>query len=217
VVPGAGRARRRGTALGALAIIAVTWVAYAHSFGGVLVFDDEPAIAANPHIRHLWPLTDSLSAPPDTTVSGRPLVSLSLAVNYALAPADAREVFAAPADAPASVSSALSRNLYGYHLLNLSVHVIAALLLFGVVRRTLGTERMRGKFGAAATPLALAIALLWAVHPLQTAAVTYVVQRAESLMGLFYLLTLYCAIRAAPVDDRRAANERRRPSGASPD
>ncbi len=37
---------------------------------------------------------------------------------------------------------------------------------------------------------------MWVVHPLQTAAVTYVVQRVESLMGLFYLLTLYCAIRA---------------------
>jgi Tfp pilus assembly protein PilF len=39
------------------------------------------------------------------------------------------------------------------------------------------------------------VALLWAVHPLQTGAVTYIVQRAESLMGLFYLLTIYCAIR----------------------
>jgi len=40
------------------------------------------------------------------------------------------------------------------------------------------------------------MALLWTVHPLQTAAVTYVVQRAESLMGLFFLLTLWCFIRA---------------------
>ena len=44
--------------------------------------------------------------------------------------------------------------------------------------------------------IAAAIALLWALHPLQTAAVTYVVQRAESMMGLFYLLTLYCFVRA---------------------
>src|SRR6185369_14122854 len=39
-------------------------------------------------------------------------------------------------------------------------------------------------------------ALLWAVHPIQTQSVTYIVQRVESLMGLFLLLTLYCAIRA---------------------
>jgi len=44
-------------------------------------------------------------------------------------------------------------------------------------------------------PLAFVIALLWTVHPLQAESVTYVVQRAESLMGLFYLLTLYCFVR----------------------
>jgi hypothetical protein len=44
-------------------------------------------------------------------------------------------------------------------------------------------------------PLALAIAVIWTVHPVQTEAVTYISQRAESLMGLFYLLTLYCFIR----------------------
>ena len=45
--------------------------------------------------------------------------------------------------------------------------------------------------------LAWVIALLWAVHPLQTEAVTYLSQRVESLMGLFYLLTLYGFIRGA--------------------
>ena len=42
----------------------------------------------------------------------------------------------------------------------------------------------------------MAIALLWALHPLQTEAVTYIVQRVESMMGLFFLLTLYCFIRS---------------------
>jgi protein O-mannosyl-transferase len=202
--------RDRSPLVAALAIVVVTSAAYAKSFDGVLVFDDEPAIASNPHIRRLWPLTESLSAPPDTTVSGRPIVSLSLAINYALAPADARDLFSAPAAAPPAVVDALGRNLYGYHLFNLSIHVAAALLLFGIVRRTLQTERMRARFGDAVTPLALAIAMLWAVHPLQTASVTYVVQRAESLMGLFYLLTLYCAIRAAQSGGDGAANGERR-------
>ena len=157
-----------------MAIIAVTMLAYASSFDGVLVFDDEPALAANPHIRQLWPLGVPMSAPPDTTLSGRPIGSLSFAVNYALAP----------------------DSVWAYHAGNLIVHVLAALTLFGIVRRTLQTARMRDRFGRAATPLALAVALLWAVHPIQTGAVTYVVQRVESLMGLFYLLTLYCAIRA---------------------
>jgi protein O-mannosyl-transferase len=49
---------------------------------------------------------------------------------------------------------------------------------------------------ANALHLSLAIALIWTIHPLQTESVTYVVQRAESLMGLFFLLTFYCFIRA---------------------
>jgi tetratricopeptide (TPR) repeat protein len=49
----------------------------------------------------------------------------------------------------------------------------------------------------AAQGLALCVALLWLVHPLQTASVTYIVQRLEALMGLFYLLALYCLLRGA--------------------
>ncbi|WP_410965880.1 hypothetical protein, partial [Salmonella sp. SAL4438] len=43
----------------------------------------------------------------------------------------------------------------------------------------------------------LTCALLWTLHPLQTEAVTYIIQRAESLAGLFYLLVLYCVVRSA--------------------
>jgi len=48
--------------------------------------------------------------------------------------------------------------------------------------------------------IALAISLIWLVHPLQTESVTYIIQRAESLMGLFYLLTLYCVIRGVEAE-----------------
>jgi tetratricopeptide (TPR) repeat protein len=65
----------------------------------------------------------------------------------------------------------------------------------------------------AALPLALAMAVIWVVHPLQTESVTYIAQRAESLMGLFYLLTLYCFIRA--VEGRSGFTPA--PSGINPD
>jgi protein O-mannosyl-transferase len=55
----------------------------------------------------------------------------------------------------------------------------------GVVRRTLRQPTLRERFGASANGLALATAVLWMVHPLQTESVTYVIQRAESMMGLF--------------------------------
>ncbi len=135
-------------------------------------------------------------------MAGRPVANLSFALNYALAPADVRDVFSpdgAPGSPPASQAEAFLRNIWGYHALNLAIHLAAGLVLFGILRRTFATLKLR------ATPewLAFAGALLWVVHPLHTEAVTYVVQRVESLMGLFYLLTLYCAIRAS--EGRRAA------------
>ena len=57
-----------------------------------------------------------------------------------------------------------------------------ALLLLGIVRRTL--KGMAGFEGWEAG-IARAAAAIWAVHPLNTAAVTYVIQRTESLMAFF--------------------------------
>jgi tetratricopeptide (TPR) repeat protein len=171
--------------------------AYSTSFAGVFVFDDKFAITDNPNIRSLWPLTRAMSAPPEMPVSGRPVASLTLAINYALAPEEVRDALlpGGPA-APPDVRERFLRNVWGYHFLNLVLHILAALALFGVVRRTLGCDRLASRFGANATALALVISLIWIVHPLLTDAVTYVVQRTEVLMGLFLLVTLYCAIRS---------------------
>jgi tetratricopeptide (TPR) repeat protein len=69
-------------------------------------------------------------------------------------------------------------------------------VLLGIVRRSLRSVQIGG-LQASVDPIALAVALLWLVHPLQTEAVTYIIQRCESLMGLFYLLTLYAVVRGA--------------------
>jgi hypothetical protein len=168
-------ASRSAIWLAVACLVGAILAAYHNSFSGPFVFDDGPAILGNPTIRHLSALGEVLSPPREAgqTVGGRPMVNLSLAVNYALGGEDVR----------------------GYHIFNLIVHTLGALALFGIVRRTLLQPVLRERFGSAATPLALAVALLWAVHPLLTESVTYVIQRAESLMGLFYLLTLYCFIR----------------------
>ncbi|HEY6008560.1 MAG TPA: tetratricopeptide repeat protein, partial [Geobacteraceae bacterium] len=160
---------------GAAAILLVAFAAYHNSFGGPFVFDDRPCVVENATIRELWP--PRLLMPPENrgdTVDGRPLVNFTLAVNYALG----------------------GLNVRGYHIFNLAVHIAAALTLFGLLRRTFRSPRMEEHFRQAALPLALAAALLWVAHPLQTSAVTYVIQRAESLVSLFYLLTLYCLARS---------------------
>jgi tetratricopeptide (TPR) repeat protein len=157
----------------ALAALAI----YANSFAGPFIFDDLPSIVENPTLRHLWPPGEVLATPHGAgqTVTGRPVLNLSLALNYALG----------------------GESVAGYHAVNLAIHVAAGLLLLGLVRRTLLLPLWQGRFASMALPLALSVALLWAVHPLQTESVTYVVQRAESLMGLWYLLTLYAFLRGA--------------------
>ena len=161
--------------LAAVLLLAATFTAYHNSLAGPFVFDDGPAIPGNPSIRHLSAIGDVLSPPREhgQTVGGRPLVNLSLAINHALGGTAVR----------------------GYHLWNLAIHALGSLALFGVLRRTLLQPVLRARFGAAATPLAGAVALLWAVHPLQTESVTYVIQRAEAMAGLWYLLTLYTFMR----------------------
>ena len=156
-------------AAGAIFVLA-TVAAYLNSLHGVMVFDDAGSIVDNPSIRRLGDLGAVFSPPANgTTVTGRPLLNLSLAVNYAIGGLDVR----------------------GYHAVNILIHALAGLALFGIARRTLVLSLDRG----ASLALGFAIALIWAVHPLQTESVTYIVQRAESLAGLFYLLTLYFFIR----------------------
>jgi Tfp pilus assembly protein PilF len=166
---------RRATWLSAAVIALAALAVYANSFNGAFVFDDIPWILLDPGVHKLWPLSDVLFSSNPNFVSGRPVVNLTIAVNYVLGGTDPR----------------------GYHAVNIAIHILAGLTLFGIVRRTLAMPLLRGRIAAAAIPLALAVALVWIVHPLQTAAVTYVIQRTEALVGLFYLLTLYCVIRGA--------------------
>lgn len=159
-------------------IVLAGLAAYANSLDGAFLFDDRD-FSDNPRALS-WVSAGRALA------SSRPLTELTLMANYTLDGLRAR----------------------GYHLFNLSVHLLAGCVLFLLVRRLFRRPALATRYGAAADALALAVALLWTVHPLQTQAVTYIVQRAESMMGLFYLLTLYCAVRgfeAAEATGRNSA------------
>src|SRR5579872_2209151 len=58
---------------------------FANDLGGPFTFDDYVTVVHNAHIQHLWPLTDSLSLQrQDLPIAGRPVVSFSFALNYAV-------------------------------------------------------------------------------------------------------------------------------------
>ncbi len=159
-----------------LLIVLVGVLVYSAGLGHPLLFDDAAAVSGNLSIRQLSPISVPLHPPAGTTVAGRPLTNLTFALNYAMGGLD----------------------VTGYHVTNLLIHLLAALALYGVVRRTLAlpyaVPRAVSRDGEL---VALGCALLWVVHPLASEPVTYVAQRAPSLMGLCYLLTLYASIRAA--------------------
>lgn len=156
-------------------LVAAISAVYFNGLSGPFIFDDVPAIAENDAVRE--PTLRSvlgMGQPGGLTTSGRPILTLTLAVNHWLG---------GNAVAP-------------YHVVNLCIHIAASLCLFGLVRRTLQLPVMAGRFERASVAIAFVVALLWGLHPLQTESVTYVVQRAESFAGFFYLLTLYAFARS---------------------
>ena len=154
----------------AILIVAAVVLAWSNSLGVPFLLDDHDAVVGNDSLRRglsfAWLFP---AADRGETVSGRPLLNLSFVFNYKVG----------------------GLNVGSYHIANVLIHVAAALTLFGLVRRT-SLARDEQPSGAG---LALAVALLWALHPLHTGAVTYIAQRAESLAGVFYLLTLYGFVR----------------------
>jgi len=155
-------------------IVAAGVAAYSNSLQGAFVFDDIPGIIENESICSLWHI-DQVLLPVARLDYYRPILNLSLALCYGVG----------------------GLNVFPYHALNLAIHLAAALTLFDLLRRTLLLLRDDKPIREAATALALAAALFWMLHPLQTESVTYVIQRCEAMFGLSCLLSLYCVVRGA--------------------
>ena len=171
--------------LGWLAVFLVAAVAaYASAIRAPFEFDDLPAIQQNETIRSLSPA--ALVPPAQTAVAGRPLVNVSLALNYAINDALGVDQRSDPDGANKTV---------GYHVLNLLLHIACGLFLFGIIRRTIDRDRSAATTVDAQRVAGFAV-LLWLIHPIQTEAVDYIIQRTELLVSLCYAATLYASIRA---------------------
>jgi Flp pilus assembly protein TadD len=158
-------------------VVAVWWGA----LGAGFVFDDIVRIVhAEERLAWPWTAAELLAA------TQRPLVDLSLAINHAIGGLSPR----------------------GYHAFNIAVHALNAAMLALVVGGSLRLLRARGLVGvgpASDVPIACAAALVWALHPLQTSAATYVIQRAESMAALGTLAALWFLLRASSGGGRSAA------------
>lgn len=159
----------RWTRLLPLIIVAAGILAFANSFSGKFVLDDQDAIVQSKYIHKFWPRPwESVRLP------NRWLVDITFAANYATGKLN-------PAD---------------FHATNLLIHILTALFLYGIIRRTLLNRSVPRGIRDSAPWIAFAAVLLWIVHPLQTAGVTYLCQRYESMMGLTFAACFYCFLRA---------------------
>lgn len=166
--------RFRGV-LSLLLLATAVLAAYASTLHSPFVLDDESNIVNNRalHIKDLsLPSLKNIFFSEFNTMPQRPVANLTFALNYL-----------AGGDDPA-----------GYHLVNLLIHLLTAI---GVYRLYVWYLRRTNREGSSYPEgLALLAALVWALNPIQTSAVTYVVQRMTSLCSLFVLASLLLYLRA---------------------
>ncbi|NQW47521.1 MAG: hypothetical protein HQ464_07125, partial [Planctomycetes bacterium] len=152
--------------LAALLVVGCTVVAYLSSLDGEFLMDDHCEIVENPALDSPWPPWQAMFVGHE--LPARPLPYLTFAIDHAL----------------------WGKQPFGYHVTNLAIHLVAALALFCLARTTFLLPRLREACGSQADAMATIIAAVWATHPLQTQAVTYIYQRLESLTGMLCLVSL---------------------------
>jgi Tfp pilus assembly protein PilF len=177
-------------------VVGATVAAYANTLRVPLFFDDTINIVKNPAIQSLSNFlsparlidASSFSANLKYATAVRPVAYLTFALNYALG-----------GDDPV-----------GYHVVNLAIHLISALLVYALTRSLLATPAFSGRRASEVDPrhdqvgewASFFTALLFACHPLQTQAVTYITQRFASLAAMFYLGAALCYVRWRLRDER---------------
>jgi tetratricopeptide (TPR) repeat protein len=151
------------------AILAATLLAYSNSFESSFQYDDYPHIVDNAVVKD--PSVTALFS----FARSRFLPFASLALNYQIG----------------------GENPFGYHVVNFVIHLLATLAVFGLVRALCSTPRLRETSLAGHwLPLAAVTTFVFACHPIQIQAVTYIVQRMSSTVTLFYVGSVYFYARA---------------------
>jgi tetratricopeptide (TPR) repeat protein len=158
---------------------------YSNSFDCSWHFDDEPNITDNPNLHPKEITWQNLkraifSGRNNPTMPYRPVACLTLALNHYVG----------------------GLNVFGYHLVNAIIHLITAIFLFLFIYRTLNLPSLRTKYALQSYFIALLATILWAINPVQTQAVTYIVQRMASMAGMFYIMSMYFYLRARTIDTK---------------
>ena len=151
---------------------------YSNTFRASWHFDDISNIVNNKAL-HLTKLSwtniknSFFATPSQTKELYRPVACLSFALNYYFG----------------------KDNVFGYHIINISIHFLAAIFLFLFIYTTLNLPLLKARYGIHSYFIALLSTILWAVNPIQTQAITYIVQRMASMAGMFYIISMYLYVK----------------------
>ncbi|MFC1532348.1 tetratricopeptide repeat protein [Thermodesulfobacteriota bacterium] len=153
------------------AIIAITitiLTCYSNTFNASWHLDDEKFLNQKQlhPTRLIWPEIKKIIL---QDYFNRPVASLSLAINYYLG----------------------KDNVFGYHLINQSIHIITSFFLFLFIHNMLNLPSLRSGYKKNAYAMALLSTILWTISPVHTQAVTYIIQRMASMAGMFYIMAMY--------------------------
>jgi tetratricopeptide (TPR) repeat protein len=153
-------------------IALISIIAYNNTFEVPLQFDDGAHIVERDKIKKFENYT---TAKHWASINNRPLAHFTLAVNYVISEMDTTS----------------------YHIFNLIIHILAGLIAFLLTREILSLPMFSRRYKPLARDsIALFTALIFVSHPIQTQAVTYIIQRMTSMAGLFYMLSVYLYILA---------------------
>ncbi|TFG90999.1 MAG: hypothetical protein E4H15_06645, partial [Syntrophobacterales bacterium] len=147
-------------------------IIYGNSFHCAWQFDDNPNIVENRNIflKTLdWPAINKTFYAPEGGRISRPLSYFTFALNYYFG----------------------KLNVVGYHIVNFFIHYLSSVFLFLFIYNTLKHATVRDRYGPSSYGIALLATFFWATSPVQTTAVTYIVQRMASMAGLLYIMAMY--------------------------
>jgi protein O-mannosyl-transferase len=152
---------------------------YHNSFQASWHFDDVANIILNTplHLKELraTSLKQTFFAYPDSPDKlFRPISNLSIGINWFLG----------------------QNRVFGYHLVNFIIHVLTSLFLYQTCLLLLSTPRIGNNYQKSKFFIAALAATFWAINPIQTQAITYIVQRMAAMATLFTIIGIWCYLKA---------------------
>ncbi len=169
-----------------VALSVIIFITYSNTFDVSWQFDDDVTFLENKKLLLTEINTENIINTLFSQVKAngekrlyRPVSCLTLALNYYFG----------------------GKDVFGYHIVNTIVHILSAFFLYLFILKILNLPLIRDKYGSNAYPIAVFASLLWALNPVQTQAITYIVQRMASMAGMFFIMSMYFYVRGRTAAD----------------